>query len=229
MSNPPPPSSRSDLGELRVLPGAAAPLGADGVSRRLPIPPPIEHEATLPTPTWGMIAFLVSETAFFSTLIVAYLTFLRNDSVGPTPREVLSLSLVIGTTACLLSSSLTVHAAEGALRRGRQGSFRGWLLLTILLGVTFLAGTAYEWWDLIENHGLTISRNLFGSTFYTLVGFHGLHVTGGLIALSTILGLALRNRVTQHHEGGMGSVVLYWHFVDGVWVVVFLVVYVFGR
>ena len=95
--------------------------------------------------------------------------------------------------------------------------------------MAFLLGTAYEWRELIEVHGLTISTNLFGSTFYTLVGFHGLHVTAGVIAMLTILGLALKRKVSQHHEGGVTPVSLYWHFVDGVWIVVFLVVYVIGR
>ncbi len=210
--------------------GPASPAFAgEGLVRVLPVPPPIEPEATLSTATWGMIAFLVSEGAFFATLIVAYLTFLRNDISGPTPREVLSLPLVIATTICLLSSSFTIHAAEGALHRGRLASFQAWWSLTIVLGLIFLLGTAYEWYELIVHHGLTISRNLFGSTFYTLVGFHGLHVTAGVIAMLTILGLARKKKVTAEHQGGVGPVALYWHFVDGVWVVVFVVVYVLGR
>jgi heme/copper-type cytochrome/quinol oxidase subunit 3 len=140
----------------------------------------------------------VSEVAFFSTLIVTYLAYLGEDTVPPTPATALSLGtllspgLVIWTTACLLSSSLTIHLAEGALRRGRTAAFRGLWALTIALGAIFLVGTAYEWRGLIEEHGLTISTNLFGTTYYTLVGFHGLHVTIGLVALTVVLGLALR-------------------------------------
>ena len=93
----------------------------------------------------------------------------------------------------------------------------------------FLAGTGYEWHELIAHHHLTISRNLFGTTFYTLVGFHGAHVTVGVIVMLILLGLALRGAVTAKHHGGVELVSWYWHFVDAVWVVVFTVVYVVGR
>ncbi len=93
---------------------------------------------------WGMLSFLLSEVAFFGTLIAAYLTFLGQDQSGPTPA-VLSLPLVIGTTICLLSSSGTIHIAESRLRAGDRGKFLAWWTATIVLGVTFLAGTAYEW------------------------------------------------------------------------------------
>lgn len=207
--------------------GAAGESAAAG--RPYPVPPPVVPEQTLPPAMWGTIAFLVSEGAFFAALIVAYITFLNRDTTGPTPGEVLSLSLVLGTTACLLSSSFTIHAAEKALRRGTIGGFKRWWAATIALGVIFLAGTAYEWAGLIRDDGLTISTNLFGTTFYTLVGFHAFHVTAGVIAMLTILGLAMRNQITARHEGAVGPVSLYWHFVDGVWIVVFLVVYVIGR
>lgn len=173
----------------------------------------------------GMVAFLVSEVAFFSTLIVAYLSYLGKDTIKPTPAEALALPLVIGTTICLLSSSGTIHLAE----RGRsQKAFLIWWSLTIALGVIFLLGTAYEWQELISRHHLTINRNLFGTTYYTLVGFHALHVTGGVVAMLIVLALALRGAVTPHAMG-VTMVAWYWHFVDGVWVVVFTVVYVVGR
>jgi cytochrome c oxidase subunit 3/cytochrome o ubiquinol oxidase subunit 3 len=177
---------------------------------------------------WGMISFLVSEVAFFSTLIVTYLNFLGRDQEGPTPK-ILSLSLVIVTTICLLSSSATVHLAERHLRAGAASSFRLWWLATIVLGVAFLLGTAYEWYGLITEHGLTISHNLFGTTYYTLVGFHALHVTGGVITMLIVLGLALRGAVTVHNRVSVEVVSWYWHFVDGVWIVVFTVVYLLGR
>jgi cytochrome c oxidase subunit 3/cytochrome o ubiquinol oxidase subunit 3 len=181
-------------------------------------------ELALSPAQWGMIAFLVSEAALFSTLIVVYLTFIGKDTVGPSPREALSLPLVIGTTLCLLSSSFTIHRAEGFLRNGNLGEFRKWWSATIGLGFVFLLGTAYEWFDLITRDHLTIDRNLFGSTFYTLIGFHGFHVTAGLIAMLVILLL----RPSANREG-VELVGWYWHFVDGVWVVVFSVVYLYGR
>jgi cytochrome c oxidase subunit III len=177
---------------------------------------------------WGMLSFLLSEVAFFGTLIAAYVTFLGQDQSGPTPA-VLSLPLVIGTTICLLSSSGTIHVAENRLRAGDRGQFLLWWTATIVLGVTFLAGTAYEWHELITERGLTISRNLFGTTYYTLVGFHALHVTLGVFAMLITLVLAARGAVTARNHAGVGLVGWYWHFVDAVWVVVFTVVYLVGR
>jgi cytochrome c oxidase subunit 3 len=177
---------------------------------------------------WGMISFLLSEVAFFSTLIVTYLVYLGKDTSGPTPA-VLKLPLVLGTTACLLLSSGTVHLADHALRAGARSAFLGWWSATIALGVAFLLGTAYEWNGLIRDHGLTISRNLFGTTYYTLVGFHALHVTIGVLVMLTVLGLALRRQVTAQNTTGVQLVSWYWHFVDVVWIVVFTVVYLVGR
>jgi cytochrome c oxidase subunit 3/cytochrome o ubiquinol oxidase subunit 3 len=196
------------------------------------VPPVITPERTLSPGQWGLLSFLVSEVALFSTLIVTYIFYLGRDTIGPTPAEALSLSLkslVIWTTVCLLASSGTVHLADRTLERGSHGGFIGWWLATIVLGAIFIGGTAFEWRDLIEHHHLTISRNLFGTTYYTLVGLHALHVTAGLIVMVIVLGLALRHQVTTANRGGVGLVSWYWHFVDVVWVVVFSVVYLFGR
>lgn len=173
---------------------------------------------------WGMIFFLVSEVAFFSTLIIVYLTYSRVPQSGPTPA-ILSLPLVIGTTICLLSSSLTVHLADKGHGRGDSGAFTMWWSITILLGITFLAGTAYEWSNLIRKEGLTISSNLFGSTYYTLVGFHALHVSVGVLAMIIVLSLARKNRAAARPGTDVEIVSWYWHFVDAVWIVVFTVVY----
>jgi cytochrome c oxidase subunit III len=195
---------------------------------RLPVPPPVEPERWLSPVQWGVASFLVSEVAFFGTLITTYVNFLGKPQSGPTPA-VLSLGLVIGTTACLLSSSVTVHLAGRALRAGARPGFLAWWAATIGLGVVFLAGTAFEWNGLISRHGLTISTNVFGSTYYTLVGFHAFHVTAGVITMLIVLGLALRGRVTAGHPVAAEMTSWYWHFVDVVWVVVFTVVYVVGR
>jgi cytochrome c oxidase subunit 3/cytochrome o ubiquinol oxidase subunit 3 len=194
-----------------------------------PVPPPVVPERTLSPGQWGMLSFLGSEVAIFGTLIVTYLFYLGKDVVGPTPAEALTLPLVLGTTACLLASSVTVHLAERALESGAQRRFLRWWAATIVLGVLFLLGTAYEWYGLVHDHGLTISRNLFGSTYYTLVGLHALHVTGGVTALLIVLGLAAARQVTRENRAGVGLISWYWHFVDGVWVVVFTVVYLVGR
>ncbi len=192
-------------------------------------PPPIVPETNLGTARWGMISFLASEVAFFATLIVTYLIFLGTDKVGPTPSEALSLPLVMCTTILLLSSSVTIHLAEKRLLSGDQASFRLLWTATIVLGMAFLLGTAYEWRELITRHHLTISRNLFGTTYYTLVGFHGFHVTAGVVVMIIMLGLALRRHVTSGNRIGVEMVSWYWHFVDGVWLVVFTVVYLVGR
>jgi len=199
-------------------------------AQQLPVPPAIEPEKTLTPAQWGVVAFLASEVALFGTLITTYLTFYGQDFIGPTPREVLELSaLVLGATFLLLSSSGTAYLAEKSLHHGNQSGFCFWWGLTILLGITFLAGTASEWREFILKHDLTISRNLFGSTYYTLVGFHALHVTGGVIVMSIVLGLALKRHVTQKNQTGVQLVSWYWHFVDVVWVVVFTVVYIVPR
>ena len=189
-----------------------------------------------------MIGFLLSEAAFFCTLIVVYLAFVGAVQSGPTPA-ILSLPLVIGMTACLLSSSVTVHLAAKSLRIGARSAFMRWWSATILLGIAFLAGTGCEWTNLIGQHGLTISRNVFGTTYYTLVGFHGLHVTVGVIVMLILLAFAWPARpissgsfAGRTNDGATGGkhlgvelVSWYWHFVDVVWVVVFTVVYLVGR
>jgi cytochrome c oxidase subunit 3/cytochrome o ubiquinol oxidase subunit 3 len=193
-----------------------------------PVPPAISPERTLSAPEWGMATFLVSEVAFFSTLVVAYVAFVGRDTSGPTPAEALSLTLAAGTTVCLLASSVAIHAAERALARTEQAMFCALLAATIALGIAFLAGTAWEWYGLVAHEQLTISRNLFGTTFYTLVGFHALHVTGGVTAMLIVLALGLAGKVTHKNSRGVKLVGWYWHFVDVVWIVVFLVVYVAG-
>src|SRR5262245_24050921 len=114
------------------------------MARALVPPPVVLPERALTVHQYGMLCFLVSEVAIFSTLIVTYLCYLGKDTVGPTPAEALSLSLVLCTTACLLASSATIHKAERALEHGTQQSFLVWWLVTILLGVLFLVGTAHE-------------------------------------------------------------------------------------
>ena len=199
-----------------------------GILVTFPAPPPIPQERRLNTYQVGMIAFLLSEVAFFSTLIVTYVIFLDKNAPGPTPA-ILSLPLVVCTTVCLLSSSGTIHMAERSLHAGARSSFFRWWSATIALGVLFLMGTAYEWYGLITREGLTISRNLFGTTYYTLVGFHALHVTAGVVVMAIILGLTARRQITGNRPAAVHLASWYWHFVDGVWVVVFTVVYLVGR
>ena len=204
----------------------AAPLLAEEVP--LPQPPPVMPRHGLSAAQYGMFSFLVSEMSLFCTLIVVYLAFLGADQSGPTPA-ILSLPLVICTTICLLTSSVTVHFAVKSLWQGRRSSFIRWWSATIALGIAFLMGTAYEWHELVVKHDLTISRNLFGSTYYTLVGLHALHVTIGVVVMLTVLGLAIKRLLKTSSRAGVELVSWYWHFVDVVWIVVFSVVYLAGR
>ena len=175
----------------------------------------------------GMACLILAEAAIFVIFVVAYVFYLGKSLTGPTPRDVLTLPIF--TTVCLLSSSLTVHLAVSALHAGRRAMCSLWLAATVLLGAIFLGGTAYEWYHLIYHDGLSIRTNLFGSTFYSLVGLHASHVVVGLFMLSLALLFSLRGDLTAKHTKRLEVLSLYWHFVDGVWVVVFLVVYVLGR
>jgi cytochrome c oxidase subunit III len=175
----------------------------------------------------GMWCLITAEAAIFLIFVVAYVFYLGKSLSGPTPAQVLELPIF--GTICLLSSSLTVHAAVSALRKGKLGRCTLALALTVLLGTIFLVTTALEWRHLIYDAGLTIKTNLFGTTYYSLVGLHASHVIVGLLLLLTALVFSLLGRVTEAHSERLEALSLYWHFVDGVWVVVFLVVYVLGR
>jgi cytochrome c oxidase subunit III len=175
----------------------------------------------------GMAALIAAEAAIFIIFVVAYLFYVGKSLTGPLPKDVLRTPVF--NTLCLLSSSLTIHFGVKTLRRGDIGNFRNWWFGTIALGATFLYGTAREWYRLIFEEGLTIHTNLFGTTFYSLVGLHGFHVIVGLILLSTVLAFTLSGRVRQEHTYRIDVLSFYWHFVDAVWIVVFTVVYVIGK
>src|SRR5580700_3256553 len=175
----------------------------------------------------GMACLIIAESSIFTIFVVAYLFYLGKSLSGPTPREVLETPIFF--TICLLSSSITIHFASRALEHGKRGAFLGLWLLTLILGGLFLFGTAQEWHRLIYEKGLTISTNLFGTTYYSLVGLHAFHVTAGLVMLLIVLISGLAGRVNQDQSGRVGVLSMYWHFVDAVWVVVFTVVYILGR
>jgi cytochrome c oxidase subunit 3 len=175
----------------------------------------------------AVICLIMTETSLFSIFVAAYLFYLGKSLTGPTPRDVLALPVL--STICLLSSSVTIILAERAFSRDREGRFKLWWLATIVLAAFFLASTALEWHRLIYQKGLTISTNLFGTTFYSLVGLHASHVIVGLCLMVLVFILALRGYVTGMHRERIEMISWYWHFVDAVWVVVFTVVYVIGR
>jgi cytochrome c oxidase subunit 3/cytochrome o ubiquinol oxidase subunit 3 len=177
--------------------------------------------------TVAMLALIVAEIAIFGIFVVAYIYYIGKSLTGPYPRQVLELPIF--NTVCLLSSSFTIWIAERALKRGARGAFSLWWALTVALGAIFLVGTGLEWKKLIYHDGLTISTNLFGTTFYSLVGLHASHVIVGLTMLSIVLIFSLSGKLKREHSRQLEVLSLYWHFVDGVWVVVFTVVYIIGR
>src|ERR1700759_2860235 len=175
----------------------------------------------------GMTALIVGESAIFPIFVVAYVFYMGKSLSGPTPAQVLETPIL--ATICLLSSSFTILRAEKAIEDDRMGSFTVWLGATIALAAFFLTNTAFEWKKLSSHAGLTISPNLFGSTFYSLVGLHATHVVVGLFLLTSIFIFSLFGWVDSRQSERFGVVALYWHFVDAVWVVVFTVVYLIGR
>src|SRR5580698_973569 len=175
----------------------------------------------------GMACLILAEAAIFIIFVVAYVYYIGKSLSGPTPAQVLELPIL--GTICLLSSSFTVHWAVSALRKDNIRNCTLGLAATVLLGTIFLLTTAQEWYHLMHDFGLTIRTNLFGTTFYSLVGLHATHVIVGLIMLSIALGVSLRRNLSEKHENRLEVLSLYWHCVDAVWVVDFLVVYVLGR
>ena len=175
----------------------------------------------------GMFCLIAAESSIFVIFVVAYIFYIGKSLSGPMPREALEVPIFF--TICLLSSSLTIHLAVKALRQADIRRFTRWWLVTIALGATFLYGTAREWQRLIYEVGLTISTNLFGTTYYSLVGLHGFHVVVGLILLSAVMAFTWLGSVRHEHTYRVDVLSYYWHFVDAVWVVVFTVVYIIGR
>jgi cytochrome c oxidase subunit III len=174
-----------------------------------------------------MVSLIAAESAIFTIFVVAYLFYVGKSLSGPTPKDVLSIPIF--STICLLSSSLTIHLAVRALRNANIVLFGILWFVTLTLGAIFLIGTGREWHRLIFNEGLTVSTNLFGTTYYSLVGLHAFHVTFGLIVIAIVMTFTLLGNVTSKYSERLDVFSLYWHFVDAVWVVVFTVVYVIGR
>lgn len=175
----------------------------------------------------GILSLILAEISLFGVFVVAYLFYIGKSLNGPYPKDVLDLPIL--ATICLLSSSISVALGAKALHRGGVRRAGLWLLVTVLLGGLFLAATALEWHRLIYREGLTIGTNLFGTTYYPLVGLHASHVIIGLVMLSLCCVLAWTGSLRQTHAERVEIVSWYWHFVDAVWVVVFTVVYVIGR
>lgn len=190
--------------------------------------PPMESQWVLPSRGLvGILSLIAAETAIFVIFVVAYLFYIGKSLSGPTPKDVLDVPIF--ASVCLLSSSVTIHYAVAALRKAKISAFRWWWFLTLALGAIFLVETGIEWHHLIFERGLTISTNLFGTTYYSLVGLHAFHVIVGLIVLVLVAIFTLFGKVKREHTERVDVFSWYWHFVDVVWVVVFTVVYIIGR
>jgi cytochrome c oxidase subunit 3 len=176
----------------------------------------------------GIWALLGSEVIFFGSLIVTYITMEGRSVTGPLPGQALNLTLTSFNTVALVSSSVTMALGLRAIGRGNERGLRTWLIVSAALGVIFLSGQATEF-TLLARQSLSLGRNLFGATFFTLTGFHGAHVTAGVIWMCFILARAFRGGVTQSNHMAVEMVSLYWHFVDLVWITIFTVVYLLGR
>ena len=171
-----------------------------------------------------MWAFIGSECMLFGSLIATYLAYRSRSVVGPYEEELLNIPFITVTTFVLLMSSLTMVLALSAVQRGDSRGSRLFLLLTALLGLVFLAGQVFEF-SHFAHEGLGLGRNLFSGTFYLTTGFHGAHVTVGVIWLLTLWAMAMRGRLGPEKSLKVEVAGLYWHFVDVVWIVLFTVIY----
>ena len=196
------------------------------------MPAPQEHQEHDPHDTatgttntkLAMWIFLSSECLFFGAFIATYLLYRGRSIEGPTPSEVYNIPFTSVTSFILLMSSLTMVLALAAIQRGDHRRFRIWIAATGLFGLTFIAGQIYEFTEFYRE-GLSLSTNVFGSSFYVLTGLHGAHVTVGIIWLLSLWGLSMQGKLAVQHSERVEIAGLYWHFVDVVWIVIFTVIY----
>ena len=189
-------------------------------SRRLPLSPGYERRFL-----WGVVLFVVAEIATFGSGL-AYYAFVRVGPWPPGPLPSLLTSLLAVNTALLVTSSVLLHRAEGALGAGDRRRFLALLGGTVLLGLVFLAGQAYEYYELVAHEGLTLSEGVFASAFFGLTGLHGLHVGLGIVMLAVVLVRGRRGDFSPDGHAALTTASLYWHFVDAVWLVLVAVLYV---
>jgi heme/copper-type cytochrome/quinol oxidase subunit 3 len=185
-----------------------------------------EHATTtgLPSTKLAMWLFLSSECLLFGALITTYVLYRGRSQVGPYPAEVFDIPFTSVSSFVLLASSVTMVLALAAAQKRDRSRMRLWLLTTAMLGMVFVGGQVYEF-TTFYNEGLTISGNLFGTTFYVLTGFHGVHVTVGILMLLSLAGMSTIDRLPDDAAFPVEIVGLYWHFVDIVWIIIFTVVY----
>jgi heme/copper-type cytochrome/quinol oxidase subunit 3 len=183
-----------------------------------------ETTTGLPHTKLAMWLFLASECLLFGALISTYVLYRGRSVEGPFPHDVFDIPYTSVSAFVLLASSLTMVLALSSSQQGDKGRTRLWLLATALLGMVFVGGQVYEF-TVFYNEGLSLSTNLFGTTFFVLTGFHGVHVTVGILMLLSLVGLSWAERLPDDPSFPIEMVGLYWHFVDIVWIVIFTVVY----
>jgi len=213
----PPIRSRRPLWDI-ANPDRPDPVVGEGGSAD--VVPPEKNKAAI-------TAFIASEAAFFGVLILAFLFYNASPHPGPTAKDLDLLKTGL-FSLCLFASSYTLWRSESAQHRGDHRGMTAWLAGTVLLGGVFLIGQGLEYWGLFKS-GVDVSTNLFATTFFTLTGFHGIHVGMGLLALLIVLGLALAGDSKKRPSPALGAIGLYWHFVDIVWVFVLSIVYILPR
>jgi cytochrome c oxidase subunit 3/cytochrome o ubiquinol oxidase subunit 3 len=172
----------------------------------------------------AMWAFLGSECLLFGALISTYILYHHRAVTGPTPHDLYDIPFTSVSSFVLLMSSLSMVLALAAIQRGDLRRLRVWLVTTALLGSTFIAGQIYEFTTFVER-GMTLKTNVTSGAFFVLTGFHGVHVTLGIVMLLSLTGMSLRGKLPQHRSEVVEIAGLYWHFVDIVWVIIFTVVY----
>ena len=171
-----------------------------------------------------MWVFLASECLFFGSLIAAYLLYRDRSVQGPYPSDLFDIPFTSVSAFVLLMSSVSMVLALAAIQRGDRRGLQVWLLTTAMLGILFISGQAYEFTQFVHE-GLTLHRNLFGTTFFVLTGFHGAHVTVGVLVLLSLFSMTLQGKITQAESLHIELAGLYWHFVDIVWIVIFTLIY----
>jgi len=188
----------------------------------------LEDEAAVGTPftnaKLGIWMFLSSDFMFFGAFIAAFLLYRSRPQPGVTLFDVVDIPFTSATSFVLLMSSLTMVLSLAAIRRGDMRRMRLWLVMTAVFGMIFLGGQIFEF-TTFYREGFTLDGNLNGSTFFVLTGLHGLHVTAGIVWLGTLWMLSVQNRLTTHDEQKIEIAGLYWHFVDVIWIVIFMIVY----
>ena len=203
-------------------------------AQSVPVPPApdghhpiVTHQTGMPTPLVGMLLFIASEVMFFGGLFATYFNARASvgaEAWGPPGHGHLDLPLAAVLTAILIASSFTMQFGVWAIRRGDTGKLRLWTMITLGLGILFLAGQLYDYSQL----GFGIRDGPFGTVFYTLTGFHGAHVFGGVVGLTILLARATRGQFSANNHVAVEAVSVYWHFVDVVWIAVFSTIYLLG-